>query len=100
MKDKRTENTLFSRLSCACDGEYWEYLEYKDINNSKADCGDCYYDYVSISYGSVEEKYCGSDIPEPIVSSGNTMTVVFVCDSLFQFTGFKAIWEAVEDWQD
>ena len=68
----------------------------KRAKNSKSDCGECYYDYVSISYGSVEEIYCGSDMPGPIVSSGNTMTVVFVCDSVFQFTGFKATWEAVE----
>ena len=63
---------------------------------AKSDCGDCYYDYVKISYGSVEEKYCGSDIPGPIISSGNTMTVTFVCDSVFQFNGFKATWEAVD----
>ena len=68
----------------------------KRAKHSKAACGECYYDYVSISYGSVEEKYCGDDIPGPIISSGNTMTVVFVCDSLFQFTGFKATWEAVD----
>ena len=79
-------------------GYDWEYkdMSKKRAKNSKADCGECYYDYVSISYGSVEEKYCGSDIPGPLISSGNTMTVVFVCDSLFQFTGFKATWEAVD----
>ena len=70
----------------------------KRAKHSKADCGECYYDYVSISYGSVEEKYCGSDLPGPIISSGNTMTVVFVSDYVFQFTGFKASWEAVEEW--
>ena len=79
-------------------GYDWEYkdMSKKRAKNSKADCGECYYDYVSISYGSVEEKYCGDDIPGPIISSGNTMTVVFVCDSVFQFTGFKATWEAVD----
>ena len=67
----------------------------KGAQDSKTECGDCYYDYVSISYGSVEEKYCGSDIPGPIASSGNTMTVVFVSDPAYQFTGFNATWEAV-----
>ena len=78
-------------------GYDWEYkdMSKKRAKDSKSDCGECYYDYVSISYGSVEEIYCGSDMPGPIVSSGNTMTVTFVCDSVFQFTGFKATWETV-----
>ena len=71
----------------------------KRAKNTKAECGDCYYDYVSISFGSIEEKYCGDYIPGPIISSGNTMTVVFVSDSVYQFTGFKATWEAVDEWQ-
>ena len=85
-------------------GYDWEYkdMSKKRAKHSKADCGECFYDYVSISYGSIEEKYCGSDLPGPIISSGNTMTVVFVSDSVYQFTGFKATWEAEdeEDWQE
>ena len=80
-------------------GYDWEYkdMSKKRAKHSKADCGECYYDYVSISYGSVEEKYCGSDLPEPIISSGNTMTVTFVSDGSIEFTGFSATWEAVEE---
>ena len=79
-------------------GYDWEYKDMSETRakNTRAECGECYYDYVSISYGSVEEKYCGSEIPGPIISSGNTMTVVFVSDSVYQFTGFKATWEAVD----
>ena len=80
-------------------GDDWEYKDMskkREMNkNIKSDCGECYYDYVKISYGSVEEKYCGSDMPGPIISSGNTMTVTFVCNSVIQFMGFKATWEAV-----
>ena len=68
--------------------------------NTKFECGECSYDYVQISYGSANgygnETYCGSDLPEPIISSGNTMTVEFVCDSAYQFTGFSATWRAVQ----
>ena len=56
----------------------------------------CVYDYVKITFGSVEEKYCGSSKPSPIVSSGNTMTVVFHSDQSVNRNGFKATWEAVE----
>merc|ERR1719479_596653 len=101
----------FSIEPALCEFDYysgygydWEYKDMskkrdKKSDNTKSDCGECYYDYVKISYGSVEEKYCGSDIPGPIISSGNTMTVTFVCDTVFQFTGFKATWEAVEGGQ-
>merc|ERR1712110_903008 len=56
----------------------------------------CVYDYVKISFGSDEEKYCGSSKPSPIISSGNTMTVVFHSDYSVNRNGFKATWEAVE----
>ena len=76
---------------------YGSDYRFKDMSrNTKSDCGECLYDYVQISYGSVEEKYCGSDLPEPIISSGNTMTVTFVSDGSVEFTGFSATWEAVD----
>ena len=56
----------------------------------------CAYDYVKVSFGSEEEKYCGSNKPSPIISSGNTMTVVFHSDSGVNGNGFKATWKAVE----
>merc|ERR1711994_1130093 len=56
----------------------------------------CSYDWVQVSFGSFEEKYCGSVIPSPIISSGNTMTVVFRTDGSITRTGFRAIWEAVD----
>ena len=56
----------------------------------------CKYDYVKITFESEEEKYCGSSMPSPIISSGNTMTVVFHSDYSVNRNGFKATWEAVE----
>ena len=55
----------------------------------------CKYDYVTISFESEEEKYCGSSMPSPIISSGNTMTVVFHSDYSVNRNGFRAIWETV-----
>ena len=56
----------------------------------------CRYDYVKVSHGSVEEKYCGSSKPDPIISSGNTMTVLFHSDQSVNGNGFRAIWETVD----
>merc|ERR550539_707094 len=56
----------------------------------------CKYDFVKISFGSVEEKYCGTNKPSPIVSSDNTMTVVFHSDYDVNRNGFKATWKAVQ----
>ena len=56
----------------------------------------CKYDFVQISFGSVEQKYCGSNKPTPIISSGNTMTVLFHTDGSVNGNGFKATWKAVK----
>ena len=56
---------------------------------------DYLYDYVKITFESEEKKYCGSRKPSPIISSGNTMTVVFYSDSSINCNGFRAIWETV-----
>ena len=61
-----------------------------DVENVK----DCDYDYVQISFGSVAEKYCGSEIRSPIVSSGNKMTVIFNSDHSKNRRGFNATWKA------
>ena len=58
---------------------------------------NCAYDYVEISDGKVVEKYCGSDKPNPIKSSGNTMNVTFHSDYSVSRRGFNATWEAVEN---
>merc|ERR1712062_156469 len=55
----------------------------------------CRYDYVQISHGSFQQKYCGSSKPSPIISLGNTMTVTFHSDGSENGNGFKAKWENV-----
>ena len=54
----------------------------------------CEDDFVQIVSGSVDEKYCGSSMPSPLISSENTMTVVFHNNG-FEFSngnGFRAFW--------
>ena len=57
---------------------------------------NCAYDYVLVSYGSVEQKYCGSTKPDPVISSGNTLTVTFYSDYSVNLNGFKATWKVAE----
>ena len=56
----------------------------------------CSYDYVQVLFGSYEQKYCGSNVPSPIISSENWMTVIFHSDDSKALIGFKATWKAVE----
>ena len=51
--------------------------------------GACW-DYVEVNHGTVAEQFCGDTVPGPITSTGNTMTVRFYSDDLFNFPGFRA----------
>ena len=57
--------------------------------------GVCPYDYVEISSGGESTKYCGSTLPAPVTSEGNTMKVSFHTDSSVNLQGFSAEWKAV-----
>merc|ERR1719234_1040961 len=57
----------------------------------------CNLDYVQVldkSTGVASSKLCGSELPEPITSSGD-MTIVFHSDSSDRFRGFRATWKPV-----
>ena len=69
----------------------FQSFELADIRDSR-DCDD----FVQIIFGSVAEKYCGSKLPSPIISSENTMTVVFHSSRWLNHPGFKATWKPVE----
>ena len=46
--------------------------------------------------GTMKMKYCGMTIPEPFMSSGRNITVVFHSDESRNGTGFRAIWFSSE----
>ena len=56
----------------------------------------CRLDYVKVSFGSDEQKYCGSNKPSPIISSDNWMMVTFHSDDEEVRNGFNATWKTVE----
>ena len=60
------------------------------------DDSTCRFDFVKISYGSFDEKFCGGSIsPTTFTSDDNTMNVLFVYDNFVSRPGFKATWESV-----
>ena len=56
---------------------------------------NCGYDYVEVSFGSFSRKYCGDSLPEPITSTGSTMSVKFHSDQSVTKSGFRAVWTEV-----
>ena len=52
-------------------------------------CDECC-DYVEVTHSSSTQRFCGSELPGPISSSGN-MEVTFRSDSDVAWTGFLAV---------
>ena len=56
---------------------------------------DCEYDSVEVRSGLNSESklhgtFCGSSIPQPITSEGNTMRIIFSTDNTVEKRGFSA----------
>ena len=60
------------------------HLEYNALY-----CGECC-DYVEVTHDSTTQRFCGSALPAPISSSGNT-EVTFRSDNSVAWTGFLAV---------
>ena len=45
----------------------------------------------------VTDKFCGSSIPETIISSSNSMIVEFVSDYSVTKSGFSAVWSRYDE---
>ena len=91
--------TDFSLEPHACDYAIYAYPEYFDEDYCDTSNSECR-DYVEVSFGSYNEKFCGSEVPGPITSTDNTMTVKFHSDGERNEKGpssikFSATWEAV-----
>jgi len=61
----------------------------------------CNYDSLSVYDGSDDKaerlaELCGTEIPEPITSTGRDMYLYFSTDNSYQQTGFRLTWEAVQ----
>ena len=65
------------------------YLTFEsfDVENHR----DCKWDYVKVSYGSFNQKFCGSSIPGPFISD-TSITVQIHTDHTVIKSGFSAKW--------
>merc|ERR1712098_393080 len=59
---------------------------------------NCRYDFVEVfdSDGRSFGNFCGTTIPDPIISSANKMLVVFNSDGSVTKSGFVASWATLE----
>ena len=40
-------------------------------------------------------RLCGTTIPPPVISTGNSVYLIFTTDLLTVYTGWKITWEAI-----
>ena len=71
-----------------------EFDDQYEIENHSS----CNYDYIEVRDGPTIEsnligntRLCGRNVPAPIQSTGNTMTLIFHTDNSVTKTGFKII---------
>ncbi|XP_076437271.1 cubilin-like isoform X2 [Babylonia areolata] len=62
----------------------------------------CFWDYVEVVNGQYGDspsmgRFCGDTLPDPVQSSGNTMTVRFHTDGSVSNRGFSATYTSLED---
>ena len=58
-----------------------------DVENHR----DCKWDYVKVSYGSFNRKFCGSSIPGPFISDTSITVQIHTDHTVFK-SGFSAKW--------
>ena len=66
----------------------------------------CQYDWLEVRDGNSSEskmlgdKLCGDNIPDPIVSTGQSITLLFKSDASYNFdnSGFKLVAESISNW--
>ena len=79
----------------ASNGEQRIKIVFEDFNIEAHSTGGCVFDFLEISFGTFSWRYCGTEIPPPITSSGPSMRVKFHSDSRITAPGFLAKWEEV-----
>lgn len=74
-------------------------LTFSSINYGLENSASCNYDYIELRNGSSATdsllgKFCGTNVPGRVTTTGNSMYVHFHSDGSQQFTGFQATWQA------
>ena len=70
-------------------------IEFEKFNIEAHRSGACLFDFLEVDFGTFSWRFCGTEIPPPITSSGPSMRVKFHSDSRTTAPGFLAKWEEV-----
>ena len=87
---KLYENNKICQITINADERHnvtIEFLEF-DVAESSSTCSD---DWVEVHDGDIggnAQRFCGATIPDPITSSGSSMTLVFKSNSNNRHSGF------------
>jgi len=86
----------------SADYGYFVRVDFRDYFNIEPPTneGNCDYDYLEIrdgdqGYSTLIDKYCGSDFPPMITSSGRSLWLRFVSDGTIEYSGFKAVYDFI-----
>jgi len=81
---------------------YFVRVDFRDLFRVEppSNEGSCDYDYLEIrdggeGYDTLIGKYCGSDFPPIITSSGRSLWLRFVSDGTIEYKGFKAVYNFI-----
>ncbi|XP_037612385.1 cubilin [Sebastes umbrosus] len=88
------------RWTITVDGDSYVQIRFLDMDIE--DLLDCGYDHLKIFDGPSVHYYpigtfCGLALPPPLRSSGSTVTLQFISDSVVGGRGFLVEWTAVQD---
>lgn len=86
----------------SADYGYFVRVDFRDYFNIEppSNEGNCDYDYLEIrdgdqGYSTLIDKYCGSNFPPIITSSGRSLWLRFVSDGTIEYNGFKAVYNFI-----
>lgn len=81
---------------------YFVRLDFRDFFRIEppSNEGKCDYDYLEIrdgdqGYSTLIGKFCGSDFPPIITSSGRSLWLRFVSDATIEYGGFRAVYDYI-----
>jgi len=86
----------------SADYGYFVRIDFRDFFRIEpaSNEGNCDYDYLEIrdgdqGYSTEIGKFCGSDFPPIITSSGRSLWLRFVSDGTIEYSGFKAVYQFI-----
>jgi len=84
------------------DYGYFVRIDFRDYFNIEPPTneGNCDYDFLEIrdgdqGYSPLISKYCGSNFPPIITSSGGSLWLRFVSDGTIEYNGFRAVYSFI-----